>query len=333
VSSTPSARSSQKPSSGSGEKKVPPTVGNEDPRSIHREGPGDVQIGAGDRARLQQRGNGVGDHRIPKIEALSHLVAKRGRLEQLSPRFTYFFRHLLLLWGESPLLTTNLLACMKTIKFSRVNGSRRQMVNSRELAQVVAGSLGKPLTATTQHARNLRESKGAKNAPMLSAGGRGRHAPSMTYEDAAILICAVLGSEAVQDSVQTVETMRSLKAASQAEHFLGRAPLHRPPHFELGIEREHDMVESLARVLRFFAREKEYRWKLDSPGESIHEIYTVFEVEYPQHYASLTMGVRNLFWETWTFGRRSGSRNEQIRRARDYQFREIAEALNSVSVK
>jgi hypothetical protein len=207
------------------------------------------------------------------------------------------------------------------------------MVNSRELAQVVAGSLGKPLTATTQHARNLRESKGAKNGPLLSAGGRGRHAPSMTCEDAAILICAVLGSEAVQDSVQTVESMRSLKADFHSEHFVERAPLRRRPPFELGIERPHDTVEALACVLRFFAREREYRLKLDSPGERIHEIYTVFEVEYPQHYASLTMGVRNLFWETWTFGRRSHSRNEQIRRARDYQFREIAEAVNSVSVK
>lgn len=220
---------------------------------------------------------------------------------------------------------------MKKIKFIRVNGKPAAVVNSRQLAEAVAGALGKPVTATTQHARNLREAKGAPNGPLLSAGGRGRHAPSMTHEDAAILICAVLGSEAVQDSVQTVESMRSLKIDFQGEHFVDRATLHRPPPFELGIEREHDVVEALARVLRFFAREKEYRWKLDSPGERIHEIYTVFEVEYPQHYASLTMGVRNLFRETWTFGRRSHSRNEQIRRARDYQLREISAALSLVS--
>jgi hypothetical protein len=205
------------------------------------------------------------------------------------------------------------------------------MVNSRQLAEVVARSLGKPVTATTQHARNLRESKGAKGGPLLSAGGRGRHAPAMTYDDAASLICAVLGSEAVQDSVQTVESMRLLKADFQGQHFVHKEAVHRPPPMELEIEPEHDVVQALARVLLFFAREQEYRWKLESYGGRDHELYTVFEVEYPEHYASLTVGVRNIFWETWTFGRRSRSRNEQVRRARDYQLREILDALKSVS--
>lgn len=202
------------------------------------------------------------------------------------------------------------------------------MVNSRELAEVVARALGKPVTATIQHARNLRESKGAKDGPLLSAGGRGRHAPHMTYEDAATLICAVLGSEAVQDSIQTVHSMHALRATFQGPRS-AKGKAHRGPPIELEIQAEHNVVEALACVLRFFAREQEYRRKLDYYDGRNHEIYTVFEVEYPQHYASLTVGVRNLFWETWTFGSRSHSRNEQIRRARDYQLREISEALRA----
>jgi hypothetical protein len=151
----------------------------------------------------------------------------------------------------------------------------------------------------------------------------------MTYEDAATLICAVLGSDAVQDSVQTVHSMHALEATFQGPRSAkGKAQV---PPIELEIQAEHNVVEALACVLRFFAREQEYRRKLDYYDERNHEIYTVFEVEYPQHYASLTVGVRNLFSETWTFGRRSHSRNEQIRRARDYQLREISEALSSAS--
>ncbi|MBR0749981.1 hypothetical protein JQ582_39335 [Bradyrhizobium japonicum] len=187
--------------------------------------------------------------------------------------------------------------------------------------------MGKPMTATLQHARNLRESKGAKGTPLLSAGGRGRHAPAMTHEDAAKMICAVLGSEAIQDSVQTVQSMRSLKADFQGQHLERREASHHLPPPELGIRREHDVVEALASVLRFFGREQEYRRRLEVHDGREHEIYAVFEVEYPQHYASLTVGLRNVFRETWTFGKRSGSRNEQIRRAREYQLREISEVL------
>jgi hypothetical protein len=102
----------------------------------------------------------------------------------------------------------------------------------------------------------------------------------MTNEDAASLICAVLGSEAVQDSVQTVESMRALKADFQGQHFVHRETLHRLPPLELRVEREHNVVEALACVIRFFGREEEYRWRLEAHDGRNHEIYTVFEVEY-----------------------------------------------------
>src|ERR1700691_2493250 len=121
------------------------------------------------------------------------------------------------------------------------------MVNSRQLAEHVAGSLGKPLTATLQHAKNLREAKGARSVgPLVTAGGRGRHAPAMSRKDAAKLICAVLGSEAVQDSVKTVELMMELKPEFHGYRFKGRFRYQRPPVERfVGIEPHHNVVEAL----------------------------------------------------------------------------------------
>jgi hypothetical protein len=203
------------------------------------------------------------------------------------------------------------------------------MVNSRQLAERVAASLGRPLTATLQHAKNLREARGAESeGPLVTAGGRGRNAPAMSRMDAATLICAVLGSEAVQDSVNTIESMRKLEANFQGQRSGSR---HNKPYgriIDLEIRREHDVIEALACVLRVFDRERELLGRLNL-YES--ELYAVFEVEYPLHYASLTVGVRKRFSETWTYGRRSHTRNEQLRRCRQDALREISNALRPAS--
>lgn len=217
------------------------------------------------------------------------------------------------------------------------------MVNSRRLADVVANTLGHPVTETIQHARNLRMGKGAKDGPLLSTGGRGRHAPEMTYEDAASLICAVLGSEAIKDSIATVEAMRNLKSEFQGQHFIKDPRLglvssfdeddysdqhdRHPPPLALGIDRAHDVIQALAHVIEFFGREPDYLRALSEYDQREHEVYAVVEVEYPQHYVSLTVGVRNLLRETWIYGRRSRARKEQIRRCREYQLREISAAM------
>lgn len=57
--------------------------------------------------------------------------------------------------------------------------------------------------------------------------------------------------------------------------------------------------------------------------------YALFEVQYPQHYAFVTIGLRRRFKETWTYGRRGAPLKEQVRRARERQLREIARALRS----
>jgi hypothetical protein len=202
------------------------------------------------------------------------------------------------------------------------------MVNSRQLCERIAASLGKPLTSTLQHAKNLREAKGASSdGPLVTAGGRGRNAPAMSRKDAASLICAILGSEAVQDSVQTVESMRRLKAKLHSRRSWGAfRRLHRGPPIELGIRSEHNVVEALACVLGFFDREEEFLRNLSYLGGG-SDIYVLFEVEFPQLYASLTVGVRNMFSETWTYGRRTNGRDENLRRCRQEALREISEAL------
>ncbi|WP_338693373.1 hypothetical protein [Bradyrhizobium sp. 26S5] len=198
------------------------------------------------------------------------------------------------------------------------------MVNSRQLSEVVASSLGRPYTATLQHARNLRETKGSKDGPLLSAGGRGRNAPAMTHEDAAALLCAILGSENVQDSVKTVEAMRELEANFQGQR--GSMLRNGIVPFDTGIRREHNVIEALAAVLRFFDGEQEIVRRFHPYDEELH---VLFEVEYPLHYAFITVGVRKKFWETWTYGRKKEVRNEQLRRCRQDAMREISHALRS----
>ena len=48
---------------------------------------------------------------------------------------------------------------------------------------------------------------------------------------------------------------------------------------------------------------------------------------YPDYFASLTVGVRDLFSETWTYGRRQQARTEQMRRCRQDALREISACL------
>jgi hypothetical protein len=210
------------------------------------------------------------------------------------------------------------------------------VVNSRQLAESVATSLGKPLTSTLQHAKNLREAKGAKTgAPLVTAGGRGRNAPAMSRADAATLICAILGSGAVQDSVSTVEWMRELKAEFHGYRFKGHYR-HSSPRFDvtIGVKPEHDVIEALECVLQFFDRENDYRMNLERYGPSSNpEIYFRFNVEFPQRFVSLTFGVRRLVSAAWTYGRRLGCRDKQSRWCDQDELREISEVSRPSELK
>lgn len=198
------------------------------------------------------------------------------------------------------------------------------MVNSRQLIDLIATSLDWPVTATTQHARNLRE---GKSPDLMTYAGRGRHAPAMTLEDAAAVLCAVLGSQAVMDSIETVRSMRRLRGKSQSRSGGRSVPTVSVPPIELDLRPGHDAVEGLAGVLRFFEREDQYLEDVRRhTGRSI-EVYAAFEVEYPAHFVSMTIGVRHLSSQTWTYGKRKHTRIEQIRRCREGALREIARGL------
>ena len=55
------------------------------------------------------------------------------------------------------------------------------------------------------------------------------------------------------------------------------------------------------------------------------------EGDYRHHFVPLTVGVREMFSETWTYGNRSHARTEQLRRCRQEALREISKALRSDS--
>ncbi|MET4482082.1 hypothetical protein [Bradyrhizobium sp. F1.13.3] len=185
-------------------------------------------------------------------------------------------------------------------------------------------ALGKPLTSTAQHIKNLREAKGALDGkPLVTAGGRGRNAPTMSRRDAATLICAVLGSEAVQDTVRTIEWMRKLEPSFHGYRWNARYGQGNPG-FEIGICPGDHAIEALERVLDFFDREKSCRLNLERSGRPDAEIYFRFYVEFPQRFVSLTFGVRRMVSAAWTYGRRSGGRDKQARWCEQDELREIA---------
>jgi hypothetical protein len=193
------------------------------------------------------------------------------------------------------------------------------MANSRELVECVAAALGWPVMTVKQHMRNLRE---ATPTPLVTIGGRGTSAPQMSYEDAATLVCAVLGSAATQESVETVAALAKLQAVSTIPRRSDRK--HPSNQSALGFElyAKFNVIQGLAAALKFLAEEEQ-----DSRVE------VVFEIAYPQHFALLRMQVRDWWSEGWTFGDRTQSRTEQIRRCRQQALREIGVCLSSQLMK
>lgn len=203
------------------------------------------------------------------------------------------------------------------------------MVNSRRLAAVVADALGMPLTSTIQHARNLRE---APDAPLIAHGGRGRNVPDMTHEDAATLICAVLGSNAIGESRETVRSLKGLRTQFHGRHLprdSRTAAYWRAPSFGLEMLADQDVIRGLAGVLRFFDREDDFLRELKVRSARSCSVNIAFQVEYPQHFVSLAIGVQNVVSESWTYGSRAFARTEQIRRCRQDALRDISRCLRT----
>jgi hypothetical protein len=60
-------------------------------------------------------------------------------------------------------------------------------------------------------------------------------------------------------------------------------------------------------------------------------VYVRIEVEFPEHFVSLTFGVRRMFSAAWTYGRRMGGRKEQLQRCRQDALREISEIFRQTA--
>jgi hypothetical protein len=203
------------------------------------------------------------------------------------------------------------------------------MANSRELVECVASALGRPLTAVTGHMRRLREA----DSGLVSQGGRGITSPAMTMEDAASLVCAVYGSETVQGSSDAVLSLKGL-AAKPGFKIPHVNPYMRSravgPWFTLGLPAEHNVVQGLAAALRLFAREHDVRNEIIMrTGRTDLEVYGRFSVQYPEHFASLTVGVHGYFSESWTYGTRGRPRTRQSRECDQDALREIAKCVAS----
>jgi hypothetical protein len=201
------------------------------------------------------------------------------------------------------------------------------MVNSRGLAEQLAKVWGEPVTEVRQHARNLRES----DPPLITAGGRGRHVPDMTADDAASLICATLGSRAVGDSASTVIGLKRLTAnyrgsrVKPMDHVAGI--VHRFIGSRLDMAKAPDVVQGLARVLELFEHETELQRELLAHADMDYRLFARFRIHYPDFYAHLTIGVRGKFHETVTYGRYKNPVKEAIRGCDERSLREIAKWL------
>lgn len=126
------------------------------------------------------------------------------------------------------------------------------MATPGELVKVVAAATGTPPATVFQHDRNL------VVASLRTKGGRGTSAAKVTARDAAHLFTAILGSEQVKDSAETV-----LRYADTVEHGSrifnehpqafprGRTETYAPlkaPDFN-ALNEEHSFIDALTALI------------------------------------------------------------------------------------
>lgn len=205
------------------------------------------------------------------------------------------------------------------------------MANSRELVECIATVTGRPVPKIVGHMRNLREAKPS----LVTTGGRGITAPRMTAADAASLVCAVLGSESVQESVSTLVALKSLPASPHGVRVRRPTPhedrARMGPLFTLGLEPSHTIVDGLAAAIELFDREEELRQHFGPHARRGEEtgIYARFTVHYPEYFASLTVGVHGQFSEGWIYGQKHQRKFRQIRECDEDALRDIATCLRA----
>jgi hypothetical protein len=171
-----------------------------------------------------------------------------------------------------------------------------------------------------------------REAGLVTIGGRGITAATMTHEDAASLICSVYGAESVKDGLPSLLALKSLPASFQGTR-RSRAnrrmsPPYLAPRFLLGSEPSGGVVAGLSAALRLFGREEELGQQASEfSRRSSFKLGIRFSVQFPEHFASLTARVHEEQSEVWVYGRRNKPRTRQIRECDEEGLREIAKCL------
>jgi hypothetical protein len=204
------------------------------------------------------------------------------------------------------------------------------MANSRELVECIASVTGRPLASVTGHMRYLREAEPS----LVTTGGRGIAAPRMTAKDAATLLCAVYGSESVQDSASTIFALKALPSSRQGIRTPRSTPYEdplreRPPLFTLRAEPSHSVIDGLAAAILIFAREEDFLPYIVPPARRDEEtgLHARFSLQRQQFYASLSVGVRGHFSEGWVYGQRQKVKSRLTWECEEDVLREIAACL------
>jgi hypothetical protein len=174
------------------------------------------------------------------------------------------------------------------------------MANSRELIECVSSALEFPLTEVTGHMRHLRE------AGLVTTGGRGITAPTMTYEDAASLVCSLYGSSLMKDGVESVKALKALPPISQGPRrprplTSGWYRSYNGPVDLLGDKPSGGVIAGLAAALQLLSEGNAFI----RHAEHYHpdaKLGVRFRIQYPRHYASLTVSFAGVS-DIWTFGR------------------------------
>jgi hypothetical protein len=200
------------------------------------------------------------------------------------------------------------------------------MANSRELVECISSALEFSLTEVTGHMRHLRE------AGLVTTGGRGVTAPRMTYEDAASLICSLYGTSLMKDGVTSVGALKALPAIYQGARRPSRLSIkwHRAymgPVDLLGSEPMGGVTAGLAAALRLLGRGNEFvRHAAHHYPDA--ELRVRFSVQFPQHFASLTVSFAGVS-EVWTFGQRGKPKTRRTNACDEDGLREIAKCLEA----
>ena len=130
------------------------------------------------------------------------------------------------------------------------------MASPGELVKAIALATGTPEHTVTTHDRNL------VTAGLRTKGGRGTSAAKVTPRDAAHILVALLGSERVQDSVETV--LRYSDTVEHNAYFFKRYPEHYPngrvnvyAPFKMpaldALTEEHSFIDALELLIKLAA--------------------------------------------------------------------------------